>query len=241
MASDTLAAEFDYVGDELQLFAAAGNWKRYWSGAIAPFVRGRVLDVGAGLGATARAFAEHPGINDWTCLEPDRRLATALRAGMAEHGLPFRTHVRCAMLADLDASECFDSVLYIDVLEHIREDGGELARAAAHVAKCGHLVVLSPAHQWLYSPFDQAIGHERRYTRKSLRASGPADLRLVRLHYLDAVGLTASLANRVLLRRAMPSAVQIAAWDRFMVPFSRRLDPLIGHRFGKTVVGVWTR
>jgi SAM-dependent methyltransferase len=241
VASDVLAADFDYIGNELQLFAAADNWKRYWAGAIAPFVRGRVLDVGAGLGATARAFAEHRGISDWSCLEPDRRLARALRVTMAEYGLPFRTRVRCGMLADLHPTEHFDAVLYIDVLEHIRDDGGELARAAAHIAKGGHLVVLSPAHQWLYSPFDQAIGHERRYTRESLRASAPADLRLVRLHYLDAVGLAASLGNRLLLRRAMPSAVQIAAWDRLMVPLSRRVDPLIGHSLGKTVIGVWTR
>jgi hypothetical protein len=39
----------------------------------------------------------------------------------------------------------------------------------------------------------------------------------------------------------MPSAVQIAAWDRLMVPLSRRLDPLIGHSLGKTVIGIWTR
>ena len=241
MAIDIVAAEFDYAGSELHLFAAADNWKRYWSRAIAPFVRGRVLDVGAGLGATARAFAAHPGISEWTYLEPDRRLATALRLSIVECGLPFRTRVRCGMLADLHPTERFNAILYIDVLEHIGDDGGELARAAAHIDRGGHLVVLSPAHQWLYSPFDRAIGHERRYTRESLRALAPADLRLVRLHYLDAVGLAASLGNRLLLRRSMPSAVQIAAWDRFMVPLSRRLDPLIGHRLGKTVVGVWTR
>jgi SAM-dependent methyltransferase len=240
-ASDVLTAELDYIGNELQLFAAAHNWKRYWSGVIAPFVRGRVLDVGAGLGATARAFAHHPGISDWTCLEPDRRLAAALPVKLEEYRLPFRTRVRCGTLADLHPTYRFDAVLYIDVLEHIRDDAGELVRAAAQVAEGGHLVVLSPAHQWLYSPFDQAIGHERRYTRETLRSSAPEDLRLVRLDYLDAVGLAASLGNRLFLRRAMPSAVQIAAWDRWMVPLSRHLDPLLGHNFGKTVIGVWTR
>lgn len=228
----------DYVGDELGLFAGAHRWKAYWSRRLAPFVRGRVLDVGAGLGATARVFAELP-LKSYVALEPDRALCAQMReAAAAGAGFPPGFEVRAGTSADLDASERFDTILYIDVLEHIAADGEELARAARLLSPGGRIVVLSPAHQFLFSPFDAAIGHERRYDRASLRTAVPPGLAVERMQYLDSVGMLASLANRMLLRSSMPTAGQIRLWDRGMVPFSRWLDPLTGFRLGKTIIAV---
>ena len=58
---------------------------------------------------------------------------------------------------------------------------------------------------------------------------------------MDSVGMLASLGNRLLLKSAMPTAQQIAVWDRLMVPLSRLADPLLLHTLGKSVLGVWTR
>ena len=66
-------------------------------------------------------------------------------------------------------------------------------------------------------------------------------LRLVRLRFLDTVGLAASLANRLFLKQSMPSASQIRLWDGAMVPLSRFVDPLSGYRLGKSILGVWRR
>jgi hypothetical protein len=100
---------------------------------------------------------------------------------------------------------------------------------------------MAPAHQSLYTPFDRAIGHFRRYDRASLRAVAAEGTTLKRMIYLDSVGLLASTANRALLRQAMPTRGQIATWDRLMIPASRWLDRRIGHAIGKSVLGVWTR
>src|SRR5262249_9818557 len=130
---------------------------------------------------------------------------------------------------------------YIDVLEHIEDDRGEVARAAAHLVPGGRLVVLSPAHAWLYSDFDAAIGHFRRYDGKSLRALTPPSLKVKSLRYLDSAGLAASGANRFLLRQSMPGRAQIAFWDKCLVPMSRVTDALSAGRLGKSVVAVWER
>jgi hypothetical protein len=135
----------------------------------------------------------------------------------------------------------FDTILYIDVLEHIERDAEELQGAADRLAVNGHLIVLSPAHQWLFAPFDAAIGHYRRYTRASLRNLTPQGLDLRRLRYLDCVGLLASSGNRFVLRSAMPTPSQIALWDKLMVPMSSVLDRLAGYRLGKTVYAIWQR
>jgi hypothetical protein len=127
------------------------------------------------------------------------------------------------------------------VLEHIEDDRGEVARAAARLKPGGALIVLAPAHPLLFTPFDAAIGHLRRYTRASLRAVAPEALRLDHLAYLDAAGLLASVGNRVVLRKSMPKEWQILLWDRLGVPVSRMLDPLLGGRVGKSILAVWRK
>jgi len=59
--------------------------------------------------------------------------------------------------------------------------------------------------------------------------------------YLDTAGLLASTGNRLLLRSADPSEAQVRFWDRWLVPVSERLDRVLGHRVGKSLVGVWQK
>ena len=105
----------------------------------------------------------------------------------------------------------------------------------------GRLIVVAPAHQWLFSAFDTAIGHYRRYNKETIQAITPPGLRLVRTEYLDSIGLFASLANRLLLRRSTPTARQIAFWDRVMVRLSVTIDPIWAYRVGKSLLAVWHR
>lgn len=142
---------------------------------------------------------------------------------------------------DLDEGARFDTILYIDVLEHIADDQAELEAASNHLSEGAALVILAPAHPNLYSEFDRAVGHHRRYQKASLTAAVPPDLTLVKLIYMDSAGLLASLGNRLLLRKSMPSLAQIRLWDRVLVPLSRGLDRLTAYRFGKTVLGIWRR
>ncbi len=233
-----MSAAFEYSGTELELFAHARNWKAYWSRMLAPYVRGDVLEVGAGLGTnTELLFTATDG--RWTCLEPDPRMSDAARAAHAQLGA--RCEHLTGTLADVPAERTFDTLLYLDVLEHIEDDRGEATCAARRLRPGGRLVVLAPAHPSLFSPFDRAIGHFRRYDKASLRALAPEGLALERLFYLDSVGLAASLANRVMLKQSLPTLAQVRTWDRVLVPCSRVLDPLLLRSAGKTVVGVWRR
>lgn len=228
-------ASIPYPGLELKLFEQARNWKSYWSGRIAPYVKGAVLEVGAGIGANTKLLA---GLDyqRWTCLEPDDSLARQIE--LPPGG---RHEVVRGIVSDLPADVRFDSILYIDVLEHIEDDAAEMARAAGRLRPGGSLIVLSPAHPFLFTPFDEAIGHYRRYTRTSLRAVAPQGVREETVTYLDSVGMLASLGNRLLLGQSMPTAKQIGVWDRWMVPPSRITDRLTGGHVGKSVLGVWRR
>ncbi|MFP5501653.1 MAG: class I SAM-dependent methyltransferase [Candidatus Sericytochromatia bacterium] len=234
MSNDT----FEYLGSELELFATARHWKTYLKDQLAPHLGQDVLEVGAGLGGTTALLAG-PQQRRWVCLEPDPALAERITAAIAKESLPEGCTVRVGTLAEAPELVGFDTILYIDVLEHIEADREELAIAAERLRPGGRLVVLSPAHQWLFSPFDAAIGHYRRYDRRSLERITPSGARLVSIRFLDSVGMLASSANRLVLKSAHPTPAQIHFWDSTLVPISRRIDPWFGHRLGKSILAVW--
>jgi SAM-dependent methyltransferase len=230
--------EYSYGGAELKLFASVHNWKAYWSGKLLPFISGDVLEVGAGIGSNTR-YLDSGRRGRWVCLEPDVKLAAQMTENLALVDGPHKYEIVAGTLKSLDRSRKFDTIIYIDVLEHIENDRGEMKDAASILRAGGRIIVLAPAHQFLFTPFDAAIGHFRRYNRSMLRAVSPPGLQLEKLFYLDSAGLFLSLASRVLLRQSMPTAAQLQIWDRWIIPLSRVLDKCLLHRVGKSIVAVW--
>jgi predicted O-methyltransferase YrrM len=203
-------------------------------------VTGDVLEVGAGIGSNT-PYLDSGDNGRWVCLEPDAELASQLTTNLERSGKKRTYETITGTLQDLDSNLRFDTILYIDVLEHIEDDRAELANAAARLKVGGRIIVLSPAHQGLFTPFDAAIGHFRRYNRQMLRRISPSDLPLDRLFYLDSAGLALSGANLLLLRQSMPTTSQLRVWDKFVIPISRVLDRFLFNSVGKSIVGVWQR
>jgi SAM-dependent methyltransferase len=228
--------QISYVGSELELFEGAKHWKNYIQFLIKPYIKGDVLEVGSGIGGTTSVLVNQ-GEKSWTMLEPDSHLS--LKASEKINSQQIKQVL--GTLDDLPSSARFDSILYIDVLEHIEQDRNELSNASRFLNDDGMVIVLSPAHPFLFSPFDQAIGHFRRYNKRSIKALSPNHLKLDRVFYVDSIGFLASAANRFLLRQSDPTTAQIQTWDRLMIPLSRWVDPLLGYQFGKTIIAVWKK
>lgn len=229
---------FKYIGNELDLFSHVDHWKDYFASYMLTFVRGRVLEVGAGIGSSTRLFENAP-FEKWLCLEPDPELASQLPSVLNKLNQPDRYQWMVGTLGSLPKNDVFDTILYIDVLEHIEDDRAEVEMALNHLSTDGALIVLSPAHQYLYSSFDKTIGHYRRYNKESLKALAPQRFECRKLIYLDSMGMLLSLGNRLILRKDLPSAKQLAFWDRYIVPISKRTDRLIHYRLGKSILAIW--
>lgn len=227
-----------YIGNELELFQLAVNWKRYLASRIRPFLAGDVLEVGAGLGANVPYFFSQE-ISTWTSLEPDPQLCELYNSNQTAGKIPSNCRLIQGTLATLKDSEHFDSIIYIDVLEHIENDRHEFESAYNRLKPNGHLVVLCPAHNFLFSPFDKAIGHFRRYNKKMYRQLSTQHP--LKLEYLDSAGMLASIANKLLLKQDYPNERQIRIWDTLLVRISKMTDPLIFRLIGKSVLGVWKK
>ena len=235
-----MATDQAYIGQELTIFAHAINWKNYYTSIIRPYFGERVVEVGAGIGATTAVMCDGTQ-KEWICLEPDPVLRTEIDRLISEGRLPPCCQTRGGFVSDLLPEALFDNIIYIDVLEHIENDRIELEAASAHLSSGGHLIVLSPAFNFVYSPFDKSIGHYRRYDRKMLCALTPSNCRAKKIIYLDSLGMATSLVNRVLLSQAMPTVAQIKFWDTYLIPISSLVDRVLGYSFGRSVLGIWVK
>ena len=232
--------EIAYIGNELALFEQATAWKKYYGRFLNPFLKGSVLEVGAGIGGTTRELCDGTQ-KEWLCLEPDPDLYYVLDNKIKQKQLPGCCSSLKGTTADLPQEEKFNAIIYIDVIEHIEKDAEELARANTLLAEDGFLIVLVPAHQSLYSEFDKAIGHYRRYDKGMLMTAAPEKVRLIKMMYLDSLGLLASLTNKYFLKQEYPTVKQIGFWNRFIVPVSKITDPILNYSVGKTLVAIWQR
>ena len=224
----------DYIGSELELFSHAKHWKQYWVDKVQPFIKGPVLEVGAGIGSNTKLL-NSPGIT-WHQLEPDTNFYQQLKHDSQQlknceafHGF-LKNHPKTN----------YQTIIYIDVLEHIEHDGEELKIAADKLKTGGKVIVLSPAHQSLMSNFDRNIGHFRRYNKKMLQDICPTNMSVERQYYLDSVGLLASFAARF-VKSGNPTLKLILLWDRLMVPVSRFIDPVLFFLLGKTIITVYEK
>lgn len=235
-----MSTNYKYPGKELQLFETATNWKNYFASHISAFLKGRVLEAGAGIGGTTLLLNKDKE-DSWVLLEPDETMRQVLQQKIKDKVLPSNCKAIQGTLNSLDKNDKFDCIIYIDVLEHIEADAAEIKKATDHLAQGGHLIILSPAYQFLFSPFDKAIGHYRRYNRKTLSAIQPASLIRKKVIYLDSVGFFASLLNKIVLRQSYPAKRQVQFWDQWMVPVSKITDRIFFYSFGKSILAVWKK
>lgn len=224
----------EYIGKELDLFKLAKNWKNYWIGIAKKYISSSVLEVGAGIGGTTTALlSELPNSIRWTALEPDQNLAKELKNNTKHLD---NVRVKCGTIRNIEEHITYNSILYIDVIEHIENDREELILASNKLKPNGHLIILVPAHNYLFSPFDKAIGHYRRYNKKSLLNTIPKDLEILECKYLDSTGLFLSLGNKWLLKQSQPTESQVAFWDNYVVPISTFVDKILRFRYGKSLI-----
>lgn len=136
----------------------------------------------------------------------------------------------------------FDSVILINVLEHIEDDDGALREIGRLLRPGGRLVLWVPAFSLLYSDFDRRIGHYRRYRRPGLRTQlRDAGYQVREVRYVNAVGAVAWLVLARFLRRTPTHGTPVKVFDRSVVPVLKRLERRWHPPFGQSVLAVAAR
>ena len=220
--------ETDSLAFDLDEVANATNYNAWVLSRARPYLTGRVLDFGAGIGTFTQELVTIS--TDVVALEPD----ALLRAELTER-VPGVNAVE-----DPDRLEGpFDAIIAFNVIEHIADDGAVLARLRDLLGPQGKLLLLAPAHPELFGQLDRAFGHHRRYTVPGLRSLLTATgLKPLEVRYVNPVGgLGWLVASRTARSSSIPKQ-QLRLFDR-AVPVLRTVDR-IRLPFGLSVWAVAT-
>jgi glycosyltransferase involved in cell wall biosynthesis len=218
--------------------ARADRYNQWIVRQIAPYLGERILEVGAGIGTLTRRLVGRELIVA-TDLNP-RYLR--LLSNTFEH----HTRVR-VMPLDLTAFDPaalrplqLDTIVCLNVLEHVEDDRLALRRLFESLAPGGRLILLVPAHRRLYGALDRAIHHFRRYERDSLvdrlREAGFA---LEQVGFFNRLGVLGWYVNSVLLRRTRVPGLQLRV-QNLIVPVLRA-EALWSLPFGLSLIAVGRR
>jgi hypothetical protein len=132
-----------------------------------------------------------------------------------------------------------DSVVALNVLERMDDDVAALRSMGRAAAAGGRVLLVVPAFPSLTGAFDDALGHLRRYTPDSLRATvEAAGLVPEVIRPVNLLGGLAWWAAVRVGRQARPTPTLVNLYDRMVVPAERALERRIQPRFGQSILCV---
>ena len=220
---------------EFAALERAVNYRKAVLGEFSEWLRGDVLEIGAGIGQFTAPLSRMPGVQRVTALEPEARFASEFRRLNPEITLVQGTIAAAAL------GEEWDAMLSINVLEHIDADEAELGIYARKLAaRHGHLCLFVPARPELHAPIDMEFGHFRRYKHPELqRKMERAGFEIVRLEYFNLVGYFAWWWSFCVLKRHHFDAGSVALFDRYIFPWAHAIEArLMRPPFGQSLLAV---
>lgn len=224
--------------EDLRQMARAVNYQAWQFAMVAPFLSGRVLEVGGGIGNFTPRIAKIA--TQVTSLEPNDYCFQQLKSQVENHpNVTLHQATVEAMPHLLSSKEKFDSIVMMNVLEHIQDDRAVLEQLQKHLAPRGRIVILVPAGQWAFGSNDDRLGHYRRYDKRYTRQLfANLGLQMDCLRFYNFVGIWGWWWNAKVRRRQSQSDAQIRVFDKLIVPFISRVEKVIRPPLGQSLLAV---
>ena len=220
-----------YEGWELHNFDRANLYRAYQFSLIRKEIKGNILEVGPGnciyIGKYMRVS------NSITFIEPTNKYFQLLKK-------KFKKNKKVSVkknFAKLNKNS-FDTIIFLDVLEHINNDKQEIKKAYKLLNKTGTIIICVPAFQFLYSTYDKKIGHYRRYSKTSfINLLNKCRITNYSIRYFDFVGFCLILLSKLFNRESLNNfSLKIKLWN-ILIPISICFDTLLmKYFFGKSLL-----
>jgi len=226
----------DPVGAETleRLAAQAPRYNRWMIDRIAPWVGRRVLEIGAGVGSMAAYFADRERL---LCADTDPYYLDRLRERFAGQSRVGVVSLRLPASNPALENERLDTIICLNVLEHVQDDSRSLATMHRLLVPGGRLVLLVPALPSIYGTLDRALGHFRRYAPDELRAKFTAvGFAMRHLEYFNLAGIPGWWFTGVVLRRHVIPRGSLALYDALVPLF--RLERFLPWRVGQSLIAI---
>jgi SAM-dependent methyltransferase len=213
----------------LDILSTADRFNAWMYGRIAPYISGQVLEIGAGLGNITRHMLNK-------CHEVTTADVDPYYIGQLQHRFAQFPNHKETLLLDLQDAHTeeirspyggrFDTVVLLNVIEHLPDETGALQRCRFLLRPGGRLIVLAPSYTWLFSRMDRELGHCRRYRsgqlRKTLSDNG---FQIERSFYFNFLGIFGWLIGKWRNQQVLQQD-QMRIFNK-LVPVGKLLDRLV--------------
>ena len=232
---------FTYTGRELEAMSEASNYHRWILQIFAPYLGRHLVEVGAGLGSFSELIVSNHACETLSLVEPSGEMYQQLDLRARRMPTMPRVQVYHASFPEaaplITARDPPDSIIYVNVLEHIEDDKAELDAVYGALSEHGRVFLFVPALAWLYGAFDERVGHLRRYAKNELEEKlRSAGFQVLISAYFDLVGVAPWWIKYRLLKSATLEPAGVKFYDRFIVPAARRFESVIKPPIGKNVI-----
>jgi glycosyltransferase involved in cell wall biosynthesis len=222
--SDEIFAADGHGGEILMRLNRAPRFTKWMADVIKPYLGNRVLEVGAGIGNMTMHLI--PRTSYWaTDINPQY-------LDRLEDLIPTRPYLNVAYTNGMDGAsfptgQSFDTVVCLNVVEHLTDDVGALRNVYNALEPGGRAIILVPNGPGLFGSLDEVLGHCRRYTPEQLISVGQqAGFRLEKMVKFNRAGVPAWWLNAKILRRTTFGMMQIRALN-LLTPVFRQVDDLL--------------
>lgn len=228
---------FLYAGTELDAMAEARRYRAWILSYFKPFLGKHILEVGAGNGTFSQLLFEESKGARLSVQEPAANLLPLLKRRFSD--VPQVHVIDGPFSADHADSFPVDTIVMVNVLEHVENDREYLQTMRRMLPVGGHLLLFVPATPGIFGSLDRALDHYRRYTKKDLSAKlCEAGFRIEKIRHFNFVGVAAWFAAGRLLNKNTVRASEVRFYDRWIVPVASRIEERWEPPMGQSLLAV---
>ncbi|PWT89464.1 MAG: hypothetical protein C5B54_08845 [Acidobacteria bacterium] len=185
------------IYESLETLSNADQYYRWLHSRVKSFIRGKVLEIGSGIGNFAQWGKT--SATEYHLSDADPRLVQRLST---DFGNAFQWN----LYEPFPRKDVYDTVVILNVIEHLEDDTRAIQAIYERLVPGGNVIIMVPAMQFLYGSMDRAFGHFRRYTKKTLcELVEKARFTVRKKEYVNVIGMLGwYVYGRILNRENLP-------------------------------------
>lgn len=233
-----MTEKVEYIGKDLEAMSFAVNYHKWILDEFRPFLGKRLVEVGAGTGSFSELLLRE-SIDSLTVIEPSE-MFSFLKQNVSQTNkaeIKLFQNIFANVCEQIATEQKPDSILYINVLEHIEDDLFELVKIHQTLVDGGKCFIFVPALMSLYGEFDRKIGHFRRYNKTELEEKcSKAGFKILKSTYFDLSGIIPWWIKYKLFKSDSLESGAVTLYDKIAIPVISKFEKVIPAPIGKNIL-----
>lgn len=228
-----------YPGKDLEAMSFAVKYHRWLLDELRPYFGKNIVEVGAGKGSFSEMLLDTEP-DSLSLVEPSEMffdLERNISSGINGTRVGFYHSIFERARSEIISQAKPDTIIYVNVLEHIEDDARELDLIHESLADGGRCLIFVPAMRALFSDFDRDLGHFRRYRKAELETKvRDAGFRILKSKFFDLAGVAPWFVKYRILRSRTLGGGAVSLYDNLVVPIMRQVESVIAPPIGKNIL-----